>query len=455
MILRKRKLLLVASLLIIIFTYYFWVYRNRTAYGLDDYVSIAEYFDKKEEFANAIKFYKKTLALDQNNLLAHAGLAKIYFNLEKYEKSLEHFKKVYSLQPNIAKLLFKMGFIYYYKMGDLDNAIKVTQEYIKHQDDNYNAHIILQDCYFKKGDFAQALQHAKRIEEIWFTKGTAKNIDKEWDGADLSGKTILLRDNVGIGDIFCWARYAKHMKKQGAKVMLETRSFLIPILSKCPYLDGFVSRGERLPDFDCQVLVGQMPLYFVKNQEDMTLKTPYMHADSRLVTLWKKRFARDKNFKVGICWDPCVYKDKAGEVIKNKRAVPLCLFSSLAHLDNITFYSLQQVNGVGQLNSVPKHFKIKTFDQDFDKKYGSFMDTAAVMKNLDLVITADTSIAHLAGAMGVDVWVLLPLVADWRWLSDEHTTVLYPTMRLFRQKKLGDWEPVVNNVYYELRKLIS
>jgi len=478
---KKKVLLLLMLLLLLLFSvgsifyiYNSWFsknYMNKNCYSVRDYVNIAKYFEDNNDDQKALEFYEKAVKISPNDTSANRGLAKVYFNLGEYQNSIKHFKKLSILQPNNISCLFEMGCIFYHRLGDLQNAVAVTEKYIsynRHTMNNFNAHIVLQDSYFKLGNFKKALEHGKKLEDIWISRGISTYVHKEWDGvSNLQGKTVLLRDNVGIGDIFCWVRYAKNLKDQGAKVILETRKFLISILSKCPYLDDFVAKGSKLPEFDYQVLVGKLPFYFVTKEDDLKMDTPYMYADSNLVNLWEKRlsknenlsgdksFKKNKNFKIGICWDPCQYKNKAGEIMENKRAIPLCLLYPFSQLDNITLYSLQQTNGTEQLQDVPKYFKIKIFDKNFDKTHGSFSDTAAVMKNLDLVITVDTSVAHLAGALGVQVWMLLPLVSDWRWLSDESKTVLYPMMRLFRQKKLNDWESVVNNVCCELQKIIN
>jgi len=250
-------------------------------------------------------------------------------------------------------------------------------------------------------------------------------------------------------------RFAKKLKQQGAKVILETRRFLIPILAQSGCIDRFIVRGQKLPEFDYQMTIGKMPDLFVKGEDDLKIEIPYMKANERLEKIWAGQFAKDKKFKIGICWEPCKYKNSNGEYMENKRAMPLSFFLPLSRLKNVSLYSLQRVDGTDQLEKIAQDLNIKTFNKDFDKTHGSFSDTAAVMKSLDLIITVDTSIAHLAGALGVHVWMMLPLVADWRWLSQEQKTVLYPTMRLFRQSKLGDWESVINNVYNELAKIVN
>jgi len=424
-------------------------------YSVQDYIRIAEYFGDRDDFKKSVKFCEKALGLDKDNIVATIRLASAYFNLGQYDKSIDYFKKAYRLRPDAKKLLFGLGEVLYKRRNDVAYAAKFLEEYLKIEDNNYKAYLILYDCYAKLGDFKKMREVQKKRDALFLALGITREIPKEWNGSDPKNKTILLRDNVGIGDIFCWLRYAKKLKEQGAKVILETRAFLIPILEQSGCIDSFVAKGDVLPYFDYQITVGSMPDFFVHSEDDLKTEIPYMKANDRLQKVWDMRFSKEKNFKIGICWEPGKYPSKKGGFMENWRAMPLSFLLPLSRMQNVTLYSLQCVNGMGQLKSLANDFKIRTFGPQFDRLHGSFSDTAAVIKNLDLVITVDTSIAHLAGALGAQVWMLLPLVADWRWLSDEHKTALYPTMRLFRQHELEDWESVVSRVYSELCKIVS
>ncbi|MFC1842914.1 tetratricopeptide repeat protein [Candidatus Dependentiae bacterium] len=450
-------------MLIIMFIGYFLLRKRgdkNTIYTGKDYVGIAKYFKGIGKDRQALGFYEKAVKIDPGNKEANISLARYYDSLGQYDKAIESYKKVASKRGVFKKFFYDIGYIYYYKKGDNANAAKYIEKYIDSLGgvcDNVGVHIILYDTYAKLGNFAKAREHNKKIDSLCLKQGLIKKTYKEWKGQDVCGKTVLLRDNVGIGDIFCWLRFAKILKSQGARVILETRKFLIPILTQSGCIDQcFVIGQGKIPYFDYQVIIGKIASYFVKSENDLKTDVPYMAADQGLINKWGDILSKDRNFKIGICWDPCQYKDKlTGKVQENRRAMPFCYFLPLTKLKNVSLYSLQQVNGLEQLNGLPVYCKLKTFDKTFDKTHGSFSDTAAVMKNLDLVITVDTSVAHLAGALGVPVWMLLPVVADWRWLSAKNKTALYPTMRLFRQSRLGDWESVMSDVYCQLCEVIK
>jgi len=199
-----------------------------------------------------------------------------------------------------------------------------------------------------------------------------------------------------------------------------------------------------------------LPLYFNTKKDTIPASIPYIYADQKLVEEWHDKLAHDKNFKIGICWQGNAHYST--QFLRRAVAAKSChasTFAPLASIEGISLYSLQKMNGHEQLSNLPDGLIINDFGPDFDESHGRFMDTAAVMKNLDLVITIDTSISHFAGALGVPVWILLPHPADWRWMLDTNDTPWYPNARLFRQPKLGDWKSAIEQVTLELKKLIA
>ena len=177
---------------------------------------------------------------------------------------------------------------------------------------------------------------------------------------------------------------------------------------------------------------------------------PYLFADKKLVSEWKQKLAADSNFKIGLCWQP---GDDTYMGVDQKRGLTLEQLKPLAQ-NGVSFYCLQMGgNTKEQLKNAP--FKINSFDETFDKANGSFMDTAAVMKNMDLIITVDTSVAHLAGGLGVPTWILLPYAADVRWMINKNDSIWYPNFTLFRQKNVGEWENVIKQLLTQLQGKIN
>ena len=197
-----------------------------------------------------------------------------------------------------------------------------------------------------------------------------------------------------------------------------------------------------------------LPFFYKTTRETVPAEIPYLEADPNLVSHWHNTLNNDHNFKVGIVWEGSPYYESFKTSL-SKKSIPLELFAPLAALPGVSLYSLQQMNGTDQLKNLPSGMLIHTFGDDFDSTNGRFMDTAAVIKNMDLILCVDTSVAHLAGALGAPVWMLVPLVADWRWMEQQSDSPWYPTMRIFRQTACGDWTTVMDTVINELSTLIK
>ena len=196
-----------------------------------------------------------------------------------------------------------------------------------------------------------------------------------------------------------------------------------------------------------------LPAIFNDTHGTFPNNVPYLFADPTLVDYWKSQLAHDTNFKIGICWEVDRHNDESRLPIA-RRGCPLEKLYTLKNIPGISFYSLQKNDGIEELATVPHDFPLHTFD-NLDEKLGAFTDTAAIMKNLDLIITVDTAITHLAGGLGCPLWLLHPISTDWRWIHDSPDSHWYPTMRIFKQQTPFDWNGVIEEVARELKKLIA
>jgi len=449
------KILLPVSFLFVVgfvFIGYTMFHKKTYLYTDDHYVSIAQYLQNSGDIAEAVCHYKKALEVNPRNSKACFALGGIEHSRKRYDMAIDYFKKVTSLKPNNSSYFLHLGFTQY-NQGCITDAIQSLEKAIRLNPANFPAYKWLGFSYLMVGQLDKGYAVNDAVHKMKAAKGMR---DNEWTGGDLQGKTVLVMDNIGVGDVFCFLRYFEALKQKGARVVFGTRKYIVPILSRCPYIDAFVQRYKEVPKFDTIISMDNMPSVAHKYFKDFKADGPYLRAEPALVKKWNQKLSSDRNFKIGICWHSAMYKNaQTGKLQKNKRAMPLHYFYALNKMNGVSLYSLQQVHGTEQVDHMPLDFDIHTFDKTFDKEHGSFMDTAAVMKNLDLVITVDTSIAHLAGALGVPVWVMLPYVPDWRWLLGRSDTDLYPTMRLFRQAKLDDWESAMQQIMSELGILVQ
>jgi Flp pilus assembly protein TadD len=262
-----------------------------------------------------------------------------------------------------------------------------------------------------------------------------------WDGSHLDEQTILLYGDHGMGDTLQFIRYAPLVQKRGGRVLVACRKPLARILASCTGVARVISEGATFPEFQVYAPLMSLPRILGTTLEIVPARVPYLAADPAVVARWRAELGPFDGFKVGIAWqgNPQHLKDR-------HRSFPLDQFEPLARLDGVRLVSLQTGYGTEQLANVADRLRVI----DLGSRFEDVMDSAAVLSSVDLVITPDTSVAHLAGALGVPVWVALPFAPDWRWLLDREDSPWYPTMRLFRQRTWGDWNEVIARIAREL-----
>jgi tetratricopeptide (TPR) repeat protein len=269
-----------------------------------------------------------------------------------------------------------------------------------------------------------------------------------WDGA-ATDRAVLVHAEGGLGDTLQYIRYVQLARQRAANLIVAARPELVALLTTSGYAP-LVSRAGPLPSFDLQVPLLSLPYTFGTRLETIPSNVPYLTADSRLVAKWRDKLSDYRGVKVGIQWqgNPRYWLDRF-------RSIPLDAFAPLAEVPGVTLFSLQKNEGREQLNAVAGKFAVVDLAPQLDTGPDAFVDTAAVMKNLDLVITSDTATAHLAGGLGVPVWVALGKRAEWRWLLYREGSPWYPTMRLFRQDVEGAWTTVFARIAEELRQIVN
>jgi hypothetical protein len=261
---------------------------------------------------------------------------------------------------------------------------------------------------------------------------------------------VLVIAEQGMGDTMQFLRYAEQLKRDGAYVIALVQQDLLEILQGYSGVDAFVSFDEPIPQHDYFCYLMSLPRFLSPGIEFIPAHIPYLQANQELVAQWRERLAGITGFKIGIGWqgNPRYPSDRL-------RSITLKQFEPLARVPGVQMISLQHGYGCEQLPVARQQFLIVDFSNELDRNAGRFMDTAAVMMNLDLIITSDSALAHLAGSLGVPVWVALPFVPDWRWLLDRADSPWYPTMRLFRQRSRGEWAQVFAEMTQELERIVN
>ncbi|MDB6008720.1 MAG: glycosyltransferase [Gammaproteobacteria bacterium] len=275
-----------------------------------------------------------------------------------------------------------------------------------------------------------------------------------WNGTEpLAGKRLLVYAEQGLGDVIHFCRYLPLLAAQGVTVVFEVMPSLEALLRTLPGAIQIIGRGEPLPAVDYYCALLSLPLAFKTQLDTIPAQTSYLAPEPDRVARWASRLQAVPGLRVGIAWQGNLAVEKL--VWARGRSIPLAALEPLAHLPGVSLVSLQKGPGLEQLRNVPFADRIVELSAALDPGPDAFLDTAALMASLDLVISSDTSIAHLAGALGRPVWTALPLSPEWRWLLERSDSPWYPSMRLFRQTTDGDWGTVVTEIVAALRPLVA
>jgi Flp pilus assembly protein TadD len=267
-----------------------------------------------------------------------------------------------------------------------------------------------------------------------------------WDGAPLAGQTIVLYADHGLGDTLQFIRYAALVQERGGRVIVACRKAIAGLLESCPGVAQVVAEGSLLPEFAVYAPVTSLPMIFGTTLDSVPARVPYLTANATLVDRWRPETGPPSAFRIGVAWqgNPKYRRDR-------ERSFRLANLEAIAQIPGVRLIGLQGIHGLEQLGEVQSRFAVRSLGE----RLLDFADIAAVMQSLDLVIAPDTALAHLAGAAAVPVWVVLSYAPEARWLSERADSPWYPTMRLFRQKRWGDWGPVFAQMAEELPRLIQ
>jgi tetratricopeptide (TPR) repeat protein len=309
-------------------------------------------------------------------------------------------------------------------------------------------------CLLQMGQFeAGWRKYEWRWERNRIKAGRRQFAQPLWLGDfSIDGKTILLHAEQGLGDTLQFCRYAAMVSKLGAKVVLEVPSELMRLMRTLDGVDQLIEAGQALPPFDCHCPLLSLPLAFRTDEQSIPSATPYLFADADSTRQWHQRIhtPADTRLKVGLVWAGG-NRPHVAELRKNdaRRSIAFDQLAPVLDVPDVRFFSLQKGTAAQQLSMSERCGLVEDCTQDLD----DFADTAALVANLDLVISVDTSTAHLAGALGKPVWILNRFDTCWRWMLERSDTPWYPSARLFRQPALGDWDSVMQHTRDALTSL--
>jgi tetratricopeptide (TPR) repeat protein len=382
---------------------------------------------------------------DLTEALVHRGMA--LRDLQRFEEALECSDAAIARNPRLASAHNNRGVVlqqlqrYEEALTSFDNSVALDP-------DDVEARFNKSLCLLLLGRLASAwplYESRKRRRPPIAHRILPQPL---WDGtASLKGHSLLLHCEQGLGDTIQFCRYTRLAEERGARVVLSTPAPLQRLLHTLGSSIEIVAEGAE-PDTDWHAPLLSLPAAFETTLHSIPARVPYLAAEPDRVAEWRRRIGSE-GFRIGIAWQGRVCKADIG------RSFPVRHLRHLATLARVRLISLQKEHGTQQLQALPRGMRVEILGADFDRGPDAFLDSAAVMECLDLIISCDTAIAHLAGALGRPVWVALQHVPDWRWLLGRSDSPWYPTVRLFRRRRAGDWEELLAEMRRELLRILE
>jgi len=400
-------------------------------------------------FEESAALFRKALKLEPDFVSALSNLGMILYYLGYFEESISFFEKALSLRPRHAEVLNNLGSALS-AAGKLTDAITVFRRSIA----------INGDCAAVHCSLASALLGLGRFEEGWreyqwrwqmpsfacVRRNTAK---PQWRGEPGKKRILLLWSEQGLGDTIQFCRYAPLAVNRGWRVILSVQPALVSLLRSLSGIEHVVMQGPQPLRFDMHCPLMDLPAIFNTRLETVPADVPYLAADEQRIEFWRNRLPcnNDQHLKVGLTWSGGRRLSSPALIAADKRrSIPPALFAPMTKVPRVQFYSLQKDGP-----AAPAELGLIDLMADC----GDFADTAALVANLDLVISVDTAVVHLAGALNKPIWVLSRFDGCWRWLRARDDSPWYPTLRLFSQERPGDWESVIARVVEQLREVLA
>jgi tetratricopeptide (TPR) repeat protein len=387
----------------------------------------------------ALAAFDRALALKPDYAEAHNNRGNALLELNRLAEAVADYDRALALKPDFADALVNRGSALHH-LGRNDEALASFNRAIALNPELAEAHWNKSLTCLSLGDFERGWQG---YEWRWKRDGEFKPrgfTQPQWRGEDLHGRTILLHAEQGFGDTIQFIRYLPMVIANGGKVVLEIPDDLRPLIGRMDGVTAIVRRGDPLPPFDVHCPLMSLAGAFGTTLDTIPAPVPYLHAPAERISSWRIRLASTTAPRVGLVWS-----GKPTHKNDRNRSIPLTLLASLLRTPGVTFVSLQKDTRDADRPALGKLPLLR-----LDDALADFADTAAAIAALDLVIAVDTAVAHLTGAMSKPLWLLLPAIGDWRWLNGRADSPWYPSARLFRQPRIGDWPGALAGVAREL-----
>ena len=448
------------------------------------YLSLGLVYEQSKNLEKAIDCYKAAIKIDPKEIKAYLSLATLYKQEQKYEEAIKIYQQGLINNPSNHFILSNLGNLFYLQ-HKYEDAIISHQRAIKAEPQSHIVHFNFANTLLNAGKYSEAIEMYKRTIQInpnfyrsRINLGTTllsmsnfdegfkeysyriyedknfKNIlhkkNQIWNGQNIENKKILVVAEDGLGNTLQFSRYLELLNQLNCKIIFKCQEELHHLFEDMLYIEELIDLNNDYEDFE----------YWVPLQNLVYLLTPDLNSncplpsalkiDDNKLLEWETLIAVNNNVKIGLNWQGSNLNPRVAS-----NTVTLDKFNNIVKNPNATFISLQKGAAVSDIEKFKLEENIINYDLLMDTGTKKFLDTAAIVKYLDLVITTDTSIAHLAGSLGTQTWLLLPKVSDWRWLNSKDETIWYDNVRIYRQKIQGDWSEVFSRVEKDCLELVK
>jgi len=412
----------------------------------DWHYNLAFVYAGRGDNVNAVASYRNAIFLQPTHRDAHFNLATELHEIDELHAAIEHYRAADSIEPGHLDVLTGCG-LALLELDNLGEARECFDRILAQHPQYPEAHLYRGLAELKLGDYGRGWDdYEYRLDAEEIRSARRGYPGPKWEGEDVGGRTVLLVSEQGFGDTIQFVRFAPLLMARGARVMLEAQAPLVDLLRSMPGLE-VIARGDPLPSYDYYSYLMSLPRTFARSLEAIPARVPYLAPAPGKVAAWKARLAADRNFRVGLVWAGDPHKNHPKRYrADRRRSAALVHLGALGTVPGVTWYSLQKGEAARQVSPSVAPFPIV----DLTAELESFGDTAALIQALDLVVTVDTAVGHLAGALGHPAWTMLRYDCCWRWLTDRADSPWYPHTRLYRQSQRFDWASVAEAIAKDL-----
>lgn len=444
--------------------------------------NLGETLRQLNRYDEAVHWCRQAVYLRPNFAEAHNHLGAALTATGALDAAVEALREALRLKPELHEARTNLAYALW-RLGRLDEAAACCNEALARKPDFANGYNILGVIRAKQNRLDEALTYYDRAIELdpdfpeaHFHRGLVLLVKGElveglreyewrrkcvslgmhglpgplWDGAPFPGRTLLLHAEQGLGDTVMFIRYAARAKQRGGSVLFSCPAPLLPLLSGCAGVDGFTVAGAQVDGVHLHASLLSLPYLLGTTPQTIPVEAPYLFPAEERVEHWRQQLAGIRGLKVGLVW-----QGNAQHPEDRVRSIRLERFEPLAGISGVRLIGLQVGAGSEQVRDVAGRFDILDLASRMEQTPGALLDAAAVLRNLDLLISVDTALVHVAGALAVPVWMATPFSPDWRWLLDRDDSPWYPTLRLFRAPAPADWEPVIARMARALQTMVG